>query len=112
MHRQRNRHLNDSARSVNAFSDGEAWHKYLTQAPSFAECDAKRHIARLRAAAGEHQIAEARKTAHRLAACAERRTEAHHLGKASRDEGGVGACAKFLAGDDAGGDGIDILERT
>ena len=52
------------------------------------------------------------KPSQRLAPRAERRAEAHHLGKAARDQRGMRAGAEFLAGDDAGGDGIDILHRA
>ena len=108
----RRRHLDQRARGIDALGDGEPFAEHLLQALALAELDAERHVARLRAAAGEHQVAEARQARQRLAPRAERRAEAHHLGEAARDQRGMRAGAEFLAGDDAGGDGIDILHRA
>src|SRR5262249_47639342 len=101
MHRLRDRHVDAArpgqfhygARSIDALGDGEALVEHFLDAPPLAELDAERHVARLRAAAGEHEIAETREADQRLAPRAERSAEARHLGEAARDECRVCACA-------------------
>src|SRR6185503_12098088 len=65
------RQFHHGARGIDALGDREALIQHFLDAPSFAELDAERHVARLRAAAGEHEIAEARESGQRLASRAE-----------------------------------------
>src|SRR5262249_61550315 len=75
----------------------------------FAERDAERIVARLRARAGEDQIAEAGQADQRLRPRAERPAEAEQLGKAARHQRRGGAGAEPAAGDDAGASSPRVL---
>ena len=77
---------------------------------ALAQGAAEAHVARLRAAAGEQEIAEAGQPHQGLRPRAQRLAEAPHLGEAAGDERGMGAGAQRLALDDAGGDGQHVLD--
>ena len=69
-------------------------------------------VARLRAGAGEHQIAEAGQAHQRLGAGAQRLAEAAEFGKGAGGQRGQRAGAELAPGDDAGGDGEHVLDRA
>ena len=66
-------------------------------AQPFAEREPERIIARLRARAGQHQIAKPRQAGKRFRACAVGAAEPHQLGKAARGQRRRGAGAKPAA---------------
>ena len=76
---------------------------------AFAERDAEGEIARLRARAGQNQIAEAGETRHGLGLRAEALAEAEQLGEAARGQRRRGARAEPAAGHDAGRDRQHVL---
>jgi hypothetical protein len=74
------------------------------------ERQAHAHVARLRAGAGEHQVAKAAEPATSRPA-AQRHGQAGEFGEAAGDQGGVGRAAQAAALDDAAGDGQHVLHR-
>ena len=77
--------------------------------PGAAERDAEGEIARLWARAGQDQVAEARETGQRLAACAAGAAEAHQLGEAAGGERRLRRGAELATRDNAGGDRQHVL---
>src|SRR6185436_18024039 len=72
----------------------------------------ERHVARLRAAAREDEVAEPRKADQRFGPGAECFSEAAHLGKTARNERRMRAGAEALAVDNTGSDGENVLQGT
>ena len=62
--------------------------------------------------AGQHQIAEARQARQRFRLRAAGQAEAHHFGKAARDQRGAGILAQPQPLDHAAGDGEHVLDRA
>ena len=79
---------------------------------ALAELDADGAVAREAAGAGEDEVADAGEAGQGFAAAAAGHGEAGDLGDAAGDEGGGGVVAELEAGDDAGGEGDDVLERA
>ena len=84
----------------------------LRQLAALAQFDADHAVARERAGAGEHQIAQAGESGKRFCLAAAGHGEARNLGDAPGDEASSGVVPKAQAGDDTGGDGNDVLERA
>ena len=81
------------------------------QALAAPQRQADAHVARLRAGAGEHQVAEAAEAGDRLGLAAQRHGQPGQLGEAARHQRGVGAAAEAAALDDAAGDRQHVLDR-
>src|SRR3981081_3760728 len=79
---------------------------------ALADRDPERKIARLRAGAGEDQVAQAGEAGERLGARPESLAEAHELGEAAGRERGRGARAQAPSRHDAGRDRKHILGRA
>ena len=63
----RGRHLYHRACGIDALGDGQALLQQVLEASPLPELDSERHVARLRAAAGQQEIAEAREPGQCLA---------------------------------------------
>ena len=79
---------------------------------ALAQRQAQRAVARQRAVAGQHQVAEAAQARQRLELGAHRLAEPRHLGEAARDQRCGGVVAEAAALDDAGGDRQHVLDRA
>ena len=99
-------------RRIDAFGHRGPAAQRLRDALALAERAPQRHVARLRTAAGQNEIAETRQPDQRFGPRAQRLAEAAQLGKAAGDEGCVRAGTQALAVDDAGGDRQHVLERA
>ena len=77
-----------------------------------AERDAEREVARLRAGAGQHQVAEARQARQRLGARAAGPAEPRQFGEAARGQRRQRRGAELAALDDAGRDRQHVLGRA
>ena len=83
----------------------------VSRVAAAAECLAEAEVARVRALAGEHQVAEAGEAHQRPRLRPQRRAEPRHLGEPAGHEGGLRVVAELEAAGDAGGDGDDVLGR-
>ncbi len=107
MSTERSRAMSSSTGAVKTPSARPPW--ISTGLLAAAETDAEREIARLRARAGEQEIAEAGQARHGFRLGAISLAEADQLGKAACGERRERAGAEAAPGDDAGGDGQHVL---